>query len=166
MGSIDWFSPTQQSLRTHQQPRTAHKKQHLPVPTANGTQPPSPQQVTAPVHPFKTPLLATPQVHTDTSRARGGEGGDWQTVKSKQTRIHVRQTNGETHTPKHTHASTNRHSQHTQPPQTNTTYRGHNSGVGWGWGVRSLGVRARRVPCHSYGQGGGRHPVLEPGFLI
>ena len=62
----------------------------------------------------------------------GREGGEWQTVKRKQTRTHGRETNGQTHTGstlQHTHVSTDHYSQHTQPAQINTTCRSHNSGV-------------------------------------
>ena len=38
--------------------------------------------------------------------------------------------------------------------------------VGGGGGVRFLGGRARRGPCHSYRQGGGRHPVPEPRPMV
>ena len=138
-GEGEGLSQAQQLLKINQQSRTAHKKQHAPLTTVHSTKPPSPQQVTAPVHPIKTPLLPTPQVHTDTNRIRGEEGGEWQTVKRKQTCTHGRQTNGQTHTGstlQHTQASTNHHLQHTQLVQINTTYRSHNSGVrpgGVGW---------------------------------
>ena len=131
-GEGEGLSQAQQLLKTNKQSRAAHKKQHAPLTTVHSTKPPSPQQATAPVHPIKTPLLPTPQVHTDTYRTRGEEEGGWQTVQRQQTRTHGRQTNGQTHTGstlQHTHASTNHHSQHTQPAQINTTYRSHNSGA-------------------------------------
>ena len=155
--------PTQQSLRTNQQPHTAHKKQHAPLTTVHSTQPPSPQQVTAPVHPIRTPLLPTPQIHTDTNRTRGGEGGDWQTVGRKQTCTHGRQANGQTHTVANTHwQRSTTYTRFHQPPvtahaATTCISQSQQWGVsGWGKvGVRPLGAEFVGFPVVLTDRGAG-----------
>ena len=162
------LSPTQHSLTTQQNSRTASTQKHATLNTAHGTQPRSPQQATAPVRPARTPLLPTPQRHTDTHRPRDGEGGDWQTDVNKHARMADRHTRRHIlaalhkHTPQSTAVlSTRSHLRQTQHIVATTV------GCVWvGWGVRSLGGRTRRVPCHSHGQGGGRHSVEEPRSMV
>ena len=156
------LSPIQQSLTTNQQPHTAHKQQHAPLTTAHSNQPPSLQQATASVHSVKTPLLSTPQIHTDTSRTRDGEGGDWQTDVNKHAHMAGRRTG------KHTLAAL--YNIYTLPPTTihstrshhkHPTYHSLNSGVrpggvGCGWG--SVPSAAEPTSFLSFSQTGGRVP--------
>lgn len=100
-------------------------------------QPPSLQQVTAPVSPIKTPLLPTLQIHTDTSRTWGGEGGDWQTVRHEQTCTYSRQTSKHTLAAlnnKHTQASTTNYSTCSQHKQTQLIITTVGCIGGWGGG--------------------------------
>ena len=153
--------------RRHSAPSLQHKnhalqarKKPATLNTAHSDQPPSLQQATASVHSVQTPLLSTPQIQT--SRTRGGEGGDWQTDVNKHAHMAGRQTGK--------HVLTVLNNIHTLPPTTihstrshhkHPTYHSLNSGVrpggmGCRWG--SVPSAAEPTSFLSFSRTGGRVP--------